>query len=407
MGGKRSSFAGQDMRQTNSPYLKTPGSTQLNGRPGKPKTIIEVAFAKPQPSDVALDFAGQVLDGRDWSQATLPMADFSNVSANNCNFDNADLFGADFSGASLRNATFTNCDLRGCNFAQTDLDGAVIRDADLRPGKFSPPEACVPEINAAPANAPATEQGVDHPDAISSSEERLVSANFAGADLTGADLAGSNLRKANFSGATLKNASFEYCDLTDTNFLNCDLSRARTGGSNLVDALTALEIEPRPEWFQMTLERHRVWIESNGTMGERATLNGMTLRNLDLSNCDLRGAVLTDVVAIGSNFSGSNLAFSDFSNSKLRGANFEDALLNGANFSGACLAGASLRRASIEPLEIFDKSNVSTGRAWSARFVKTNLEGADFRGAIFKEAIFQNTVVRGVMWDAVAGLTPA
>lgn len=391
------------MRQTNTTFLEADRLPKFVGRSGAKRVVHEITIADSPSPNTPARFTGQVLDGQDWSKMSLPLADFSNTSANDCNFENADLFGADFSGASLRNAVFTNCDLRGCNFALADLTGAVLRDTDLRPGKYSPREACGTEVAAFSIHALAGQQAPEQVEAGAAVQPRLVSANFAGADLTDSDLSGATMRKANLAGSTLKNACFENCDLTETNFLNCDLSCALTRGSNICDALTGLEIEPRPEWFQMTLERHRVWIESDGVMGERANLSGMTLRNLDLSNCDLRGALLMNVLAIGTNFSGSNLAFANFSNAKLRGANFESTVLNGANFSGACLAGASLRGASIEPVEIFDKSNESTGRAWAARFVDSNLEGADFRGAVFKEAVFQNTVVHGAMWGEAAG----
>ena len=78
------------------------------------------------------------------------------------------------------------------------------------------------------------------------------------------------------------------------------------------------------------LEKHNLWLESNGKEGERLVARKENFEGADLSNADLRKA----------DFVGANFEFAN-----LRGADLRGAVLVGANFVGADLRKADLRGA--------------------------------------------------------------
>ena len=97
------------------------------------------------------------------------------------------------------------------------------------------------------------------------------------------------------------------------------------------------------------LKRHRKWIDSDGTKGER--FNIADLSGEDLSGEDLRGA---------------DLRWSDLRGADLRGADLRGADLREADLRGADLRGADLRGANLVEADLRE----------------ANLWGADLRGAI-------------------------
>ena len=76
-----------------------------------------------------------------------------------------------------------------------------------------------------------------------------------------------------------------------------------------------------------TLERHQLWIETNGVQGKLADLNGADLNGANLTRANLRDADLSDA---------------DLNYANLRGANLRGANLRGANLNGADLTNAIL-----------------------------------------------------------------
>ena len=85
------------------------------------------------------------------------------------------------------------------------------------------------------------------------------------------------------------------------------------------------------------LASHKLWIESAGKQGTRASLEGA-----NLSGADLSGANLKDAILGGANLEGANLTRANLTRAKLWDANFSDANLTGAELRGANLKGADL-----------------------------------------------------------------
>ena len=110
------------------------------------------------------------------------------------------------------------------------------------------------------------------------------------------------------------------------------------------------------------LEKHKLWIESNGVQGNCANLRDADLNGANLTGADLLGAYLK-----GANLKGANLW----------GANLRRANLTGANLTRANLHGADLTRADL------------TG---------ANLTGADLTRAILKDANLKDAILPDISW---------
>ena len=95
------------------------------------------------------------------------------------------------------------------------------------------------------------------------------------------------------------------------------------------------------------LERHQLWIETNGVQGERADLRGAYLRDANLTDADLEGANLFRAILEGANLIDANLNHAKLYYTNLRGADLTRAKLWSANLYGANLYGADLRAANL------------------------------------------------------------
>ena len=113
------------------------------------------------------------------------------------------------------------------------------------------------------------------------------------------------------------------------------------------------------------LKRHKLWIKSEGELGERADLSEEVLYKQELNNIDLRFSVLSGINLEQAELKNSNLMGVDLSDSDLAGGNFSGADLSGADLGGADLSGANLTGANLE----------------GANLSGVNLRDADLKGA--------------------------
>ncbi|HEY4579725.1 MAG TPA: pentapeptide repeat-containing protein [Candidatus Acidoferrales bacterium] len=113
-----------------------------------------------------------------------------------------------------------------------------------------------------------------------------------------------------------------------------------------------------PSALQEILEQHRVWLQSNGGAGQQANLCRGIFTGADLTDVNLRDAVLHQAVLKGADllltdFQGASLLQADLQGANLLGARFQDANLQGANLEeatglqGEQLAGANLFGAAL------------------------------------------------------------
>src|SRR5438132_10834949 len=125
------------------------------------------------------------------------------------------------------------------------------------------------------------------------------------------------------------------------------------------------------------LQKHALWLQSNGIEGAKADLRGMSLEGAGLQQTE----VLVGRIALN----GVDLRQADFRTTKLRnvdftGANLQDARFDQANLRWAILENADLRRANFTGANLqsvdFKGANLD-----QVNFVQADLGGADLTGA--------------------------
>jgi uncharacterized protein YjbI with pentapeptide repeats len=262
-----------------------------------------------------------------------------------------DLSGEDYSHLTLKDAKFGNADVSGTDFTGCDLSNAVFS------GVYSMKHAKL--VNA-----------------------RLDHANLSGVDLDGVDLSGTSLIGTNLSKTDLTKAIFNTPPT-----LSHDLN-----------ARTSFEHSTVPWSVLQDPTRDGSKIDLTTLILAYATLVGVpeVLHDLDASNADVRGIVLTKKDLKGAKFVHAHAEAIDLSGSRLANASFQFAFLASdagrsaslanadlmdANFSNADLTGAVLTGASLWG---------STATLESATLVQTNfanayLGAADFRGIAGKQ----------------------
>ena len=121
--------------------------------------------------------------------------------------------------------------------------------------------------------------------------------------------------------------------------------------------------------LSVILEKHKLWLDSNGENGERADLSNKNLRGANLFRADLFRA---------------NLERANLFRANLEEANLEEANLFRANLEGAKLEGANLFRANLFRADLF-RANLRGADLRGADLRGADLRGADLEGANLEE----------------------
>ena len=108
-----------------------------------------------------------------------------------------------------------------------------------------------------------------------------------------------------------------------------------------------------PVQITKILEAHRLYLETDRTLGERANfravdLAGFSFAGTDLRRVNMRRAVLEGVDLGGADLRRANLIGANLKRARLEKADLSDARLNGANLAAANLKEADLSRADME-----------------------------------------------------------
>ena len=140
-----------------------------------------------------------------------------------------------------------------------------------------------------------------------------------------------------------------------------------------------MEKQLTEEELKQILERHELWLKSNGKQGERANLEGANLDRANLKGVNLEKANLERV----------SLKWADLENANLEGANLKGASLEWANFQWANLAGANLEGA-ISTMAKFMMANLAMANLAMADFTIASLTGANLVGANLTNTRFLN-----------------
>jgi formylglycine-generating enzyme required for sulfatase activity/uncharacterized protein YjbI with pentapeptide repeats len=162
-------------------------------------------------SFAGVNFEGTKLDGTDFARCDFKRSIFSNVSAQNCNLEEAD-----FSGATLSNTVFQGSNLGLVRFYSQTGDLVV---ASFDRVNFSDCNLSHALFTRLPANGPRLGKFC-----------QIEQTDFSGSDMSGCDLQGCDLRTCCFLGTNLFAANLVQCnlagvDLSTAGLINADLCK--------------------------------------------------------------------------------------------------------------------------------------------------------------------------------------
>jgi uncharacterized protein YjbI with pentapeptide repeats len=322
--------------------------------------------------------AHALLDGLTLANRNLVEADFSGASLvgaslTGSNFERASFYCADLRDCDVQAAKLVRADLRGASFKGARLSFAVMDHADLRAAMMMyVGDAGVSVVDRERGAGKGAATGVDF------SNCSMKGVSFGNAKLDGANFEGALLQGANFRGAKLSNASFRGAVLAGVNLKDLNVPPEALAG-----CVTGVTPDAAAKFDQLKskLEAHQEWISTSGAAGGPANFDGEDLRPLHklLVGRPLTGLSARSALAIGIDFSGS----------QLQAAKFDGADLREANFSNADLRGASLRATKLAHAR-FDQANLGRLPLTSGSSLAPDLTGADASEEQFFAAMLED-----------------
>jgi uncharacterized protein YjbI with pentapeptide repeats len=341
--------------------LDTPPPTPQPEATAEPPQANEKPAPKPLRSK--LDFKGDDLTGRDFTNCDLAGANFKSTILEQAKFDGANLEDANFTdavltsasfrGADCTRALFTNAKAGKCDFRLAKLHSALMKDCELPEADLSGVQMSEAVLDGAFLHQ-ARLLNIQAP-AISA-----VRADFSQADMSGASLRGATLKKANFSGAKLDKATLYHARAEETCFNGASAKHIRMRGAYL-EKSTA----------------------NNKSCFHRAHLRFAHMakaqwRGVDLTHADMRGAILDDA---------------SFSRAVMNGTVLKVAIAKRTDFSRAELQFADMRR-----INLF-KGSLRNAKLRAALVKMANLYGVDLAGAVLSQTRFDRTNLKRTLID--------
>ncbi len=375
-----------------------------------------------------LDFGGLNLQS-----IVAPTANFTKSSFAGTDLSFADLFGANLESADCTGAVFHKADLRGARLHGAKLASANLEGADLRAGSYNPfarEGAGRTDLSGATMNSAVFKNAsLDRVFMVGST---CLRADFQGASMAEADLSDVDLSGANLSHAKLKGAVLAGADLGGANFKGTSLTGADLRGALLERADfseadvrdVAFDAPKRPPRGDLSkkIVRHKMWVDSQGSHGERAVLANADLSHRDLAGADLSAADLSGALLNSARLTGCKLTMCNLSRTDLTRANLMNADMRDINLTGAAMSRANLRKADLGTVSGRDSKGRETGKTWRAdlsdadlsranlsdaslfgakleraNMVQTNLMRADMRGAVIDQANMRGAIVLGAL----------
>ncbi len=165
------------------------------------------------------------------------------------------------------------------------------------------------------------------------------------------------------------------------------------------------------------LRRHKVWVDSDGSDGEQAVLDGAALEGIRLSKAELRGADMVGAMLVRTDFSDSdltevrlarsrivevrltraNLTRTQFNEAELSLVDFTFCNIHGADFSDSKIVQANLKSASI------DSSQWVGARIENCNFSETHITRTDFSQSVRMDGKFNNARLFDCDFDGIDG----
>ena len=124
-----------------------------------------------------------------------------------------------------------------------------------------------------------------------------------------------------------------------------------------------------------------------------AELDGLDLRNADLSHCRLYESSLRSSKLTGASLEGSDILEADFSDSDLTGSNLALCSICGMNLSGASMNGSDLAHSAVTA-HLLNCSLQNLDLSWT-RFTNVEMTNVDLTGSYCSHTVFANVDLSG------------
>ncbi len=313
------------------------------------------------------------------ARTKLDRLNLANRNLSEADFSFASLIGAVAFGTTLDRANLHCADLRDCDFTSARLVKADMRGTSICGAKLAFAKLDGADLRAATVayKGPDAPNGVEETVRVDFSNASLKGASFGHARLDGVNFSGAILEGANFKNAQLSNVTFKNAVLTGVNIADLNVPPEALEGCILgVSAAAAA----RAGELAAIVAAHLLCVSSGAGKGSPAVLDGEDLRpvrELFLGK-PLTGLSARRAMAIGIDFSGS----------QLQGARFDGADLRECDFSGADLRGASFRDTKLAHAQ-FEKANLGSLKLPGGKALAPDFTGADANRSQFHQAILE------------------
>src|SRR6202050_4584429 len=165
-----------------------------------------------------------------------------------------------------------------------------------------------------------------------------------------------------------------------------------------VRAWNEFQVKRAAEFFE-TLNVNYRGPRSHDWMVRSADLSGA-----DLSEADLRTALLVHVDLSGANLARADIAGGNLQGPNLSGANLTEAHIFGGNLHGINRSGADLNEADLSETDISGEADLSEANFRGAQLTDANLTDAELLGSTFHEAKVGDTIFGRNDLSCVKGL---
>lgn len=245
---------------------------------------------------ITLDHLGTLmsLKSGDTAALTLDGCLFSHLTLAGCNFIMSYFVNAKFISVNCTKTSFEMADMQGCNFHDVMIADTDFSKADLR-------RSNIMTIDLRNANFQlANLSGLDLSHAAIAGcnlkKADLTSCNLQGMNLSTLSLQGANLQGANVNDCVFRGADLSNCNLSGLNLSNVDFSEANLTGANLAGCLLVNAVFHGANMSGLDLSLlNLTGIRLQGANLSKCNMRKVNIRELDLSGCNLKGALTPDV----------------------------------------------------------------------------------------------------------------
>ena len=329
-----------------------------------------------------LNLRGAQLANQDFTKTYWGSVDLRNANLSGAIFRDAVLRETNLSDSNLSKADFTGARLIGTSINDANLDGTILATRNLQSGwDGAEVKAPVKKIRGTPAALPKGAALVSG--YIIARGSSLRSANLSNLDLRGMTFRGVDLVRADFRGSNLDGARFDECLFSNTNFGGVDLSSVK-----ILRCVGSIKGTPAklPRGFRLLTSVNN----DLHLIGPRCQIRGADFENADLSNLDLRFAMLAGVHFTNPLIESTDLPVDLLGMGMTRAVGTPRSMMRGYKIIAGTLLGrgCGVNGADLRGLDL-GRLDLRRSKGYALEIEGTDFSGCDLNGS-------QWTVLRGV-----------